>query len=135
MRPLHSFLLVACTAVFAGCPAPVPPELSAIEQRIFAPSCTFSSCHSVQGHAGQLVLVPGRSFGDLVGKPCARSEAQARGLLRVAPGDLLRSFLFTKLQDPLDPALGDRMPLHGAPLEESERAAIAEWIRLGALDN
>ena len=56
--------------VLTGCPGPVPPHLSAIESQIFAPNCTFSSCHSTFGSAAHLSLVQGKSFANLVNLGC-----------------------------------------------------------------
>jgi hypothetical protein len=129
--PVRLFVLV----VLAGCAGPVPPHLSAIEDRIFAPNCTFSSCHSAFGQAAHLVLVRGRSRASLVDQPSDKPEALEEGLLRVKPGDPDHSFLVMKLRDPLAAKYGDRMPQHQAPLENSDLAAITEWIRLGAKDD
>ena len=120
------------TVLLAACAPPVATNLSTIEQRVFAPNCTFSSCHSTQGRAGQLVLEPGKSFGNLVGQRPEQKAAAEEGLLRVAPGDLLHSFLLVKLRDPMDRKYGDRMPQHQAPLDAEDLGAIEGWIRLGA---
>ena len=116
----------------AGCPGPVPPQLSAIEDRIFAPNCTFSSCHSTIAAAAHLSLAQGQSFANLVNQPCDSDAGTQDGYLRVVPGDLEHSFLILKLRDPLDPRYGDRMPQHQAPLDGSDVGAIEEWIRRGA---
>ena len=127
LRALALLLAAACTN-------PVPPRLSAIEQRIFAPNCAFSSCHSVFGAAGALVLAPGRSFAQLVSHSCAQDAARAEGLLRVVPGDPAHSFLLMKLHT-IDPKYGDRMPQNALPLDDSDLSSIEEWIREGAQDN
>lgn len=124
----------SCLLLIA-CDPPVPPKLSAIEQRIFQPNCTFSSCHSELGQAGTMVLEPGKSFANLVGQQSAQTAAHAEGLLRVAPGDVAHSFIVIKLTDPMDPKYGDRMPQHQAPLDGADLGTIEEWIRLGAHDD
>lgn len=127
-----------CAAALLGLACggpPVPPRLSAIEQQIFAPNCTFSSCHSSDGHAGNLVLTPGRSRLSLVGRLADRKEAAADGLLRVSPGDPGHSFLVVKLCNPIDPRYGDRMPQGSPQLEARDRKSIERWIEQGALDN
>lgn len=49
----------------------------------------------------------------------------------VVPGDPLTSGLFDKVNcDP--PALGERMPLDGAPLTPAEQGLIYDWIAQGA---
>ena len=116
----------------AACAEAVPPRLSAIEQRIFAPNCNFSACHSAAGNAGQLVLERGRSFAQLVSHACDQDGARGDGLLRVVPGDPAHSFLVVKLHDPLDPRYGDRMPQKEPPLDARDLASIEQWIRLGA---
>jgi hypothetical protein len=131
MRPwLLLSVLFACSSS-----EPVPPRLSAIEQRIFVPNCTFSSCHSSAGHAGGLVLEPGKSFASLVQQACQQDAALQAKLLRVAPGDPARSFLILKLRDPLDPAYGARMPQGSPALDGTDLASIEEWIRRGAAND
>lgn len=124
--------LLFAALVLCACAGPVPPRLPEIEQAIFAPNCTFSSCHSVAGHAGNLVLTPGRAFASLVQHACEQKSAAADGYLRVVPGDLARSFLVLKLSAHLDPRYGERMPRQSSKLPDPDLAAIQEWIRLGA---
>ena len=123
--------------LLCGCPqpAPVPPHLSAIQQRIFAPNCTFSSCHSTFGHAGNLNLEAGKAFKALVGVSPDNAAAAAEGYLRVAPGDAAHSFLLLKLRDPVPRQYGDRMPQHETPVDDADLASLKEWIALGALDD
>ena len=113
----------------------MPPHLSAIESQIFAPNCTFSSCHSTFGSAAHLSLVQGKSFASPVNHPCDADVANEDGLKRVVPFDLEHSFLVKKLHDPLDPRYGDRMPQHQAPLDSGDIASIEEWVRRGAQDD
>lgn len=127
-------LLLLCAAAACGSD-PVPPRLSAIEQRIFAPGCAFSSCHSQAAHAGGLILEPGRSFASLVRQSCQQDSAARAGLLRVVPGDPAHSFLITKLRDPVDSAYGARMPEGNLPLEQADLASIEQWIQRGAQDD
>ena len=118
--------------LLSGCSGSVPPRLSAIEERIFAPNCTFSSCHSTFGAAAHLSLVPGKSFASLVSQPCDNESGTQDGYQRVVPGDVERSFLVLKLRTSLDPRHGDRMPQNQPPLDGSDVASIEEWIRRGA---
>jgi hypothetical protein len=122
-------------ALLCGCPGPVAPRLSAIQERIFTPSCTFSSCHSLEGHEGQLVLVSGRSFAQLVNAPAAQDAAAAAALVRVVPGQPEQSFLVLKLRPHLPAAYGKQMPDASGLLDDDARAAIEEWIRRGANDD
>ena len=119
----------------AGCPGPPQPKLSAIEEQVFTPSCTFSSCHSAGGHAGSLVLVRGRAFAQLVGAPASQDSAAAEGLLRVVPGQPDQSFLVTKLRRGLPARYGLHMPNGQGQIDDGELAAIVEWIRHGAADD
>src|SRR5262249_42419001 len=117
--------------LFVGCPGPIPPRLSALQERIFTPSCTFSTCHSAQGHEGDLVLVAGRSFAQLVNAPAYQDAAAAAHLLRVVPGQPEQSFLVLKLRPHLPAAYGKQMPDASGLLDADARAAIEEWIRRG----
>jgi hypothetical protein len=113
---------------------PVPPQLSAIQARIFTPNCTFSSCHSDPGAGGDLTLTPGKSFAQLVSHACDLAQANNDGYLRVAPGDPAHSFLLLKLHS-IDPKYGGRMPQDAPALSDAEIASIQEWIVEGAQDN
>lgn len=53
---------------------------------------------------------------------------------RVFPGDSTLSFVFDKISKPA-PLCGQRMPLLGPPLEESEQDTIQDWIDQGARHN
>ena len=125
----------ALAAGLAGCPGPIPPRLSALQERLFTPSCTFSSCHSASGHAGELVLERPGSHQQLVGAAPAQEQAAREGLLRVAPGDPDRSFLVIKLQKGMPARYGKHMPDTNGQLGDDELAAVVEWIRRGALDD
>jgi len=130
-------LKAALLLVVAACAAPeppVPPQLSAIEERIFVPNCTFSSCHGEGGAGGSLTLTPGQAFAQLVSHACNDAQARADGLLRVAPGDPAHSFLFLKLHA-IDLKYGGRMPQDAPPLSDAQIASIEQWIAEGAQDN
>jgi hypothetical protein len=123
-------LAVACESP----PPPVPPHLSAIQQRIFGPNCTFSSCHADPGPGGNLTLTSGKSFAQLVSHGCDLAQARTDGFLRVAPGDPAHSFLLLKLHS-VDPKYGGRMPQDAPALRDSEIASIEQWILNGAPDD
>jgi hypothetical protein len=129
---LRRFLWLALVA--CGSPPPVPPRLSDIEQRIFAPNCTFSSCHADSGAGGNLALTAGRAYQQLVSHASDQQQARADGLLRVAPGDPAHSFLLLKLHV-IDPKYGDRMPQKAPPLSDQDIASIEQWIADGAQDD
>jgi hypothetical protein len=128
-------LACALAAAVAGCPDPVAPRLSAIEARVFAPSCTFSSCHSADGHAGDLVLEAGKARAQLVGHAAAQEAAAREGLLRVVAGQPEQSFLLVKLRAGTPERYGRHMPDTGGQLDADVLDAIAEWIRRGANDD
>lgn len=111
---------------FAAC-APAP-QLSTVEQQVFARSCAFSSCHSASASpAGGLNLV-GSTYERLV----SVKSTLAPDKQRVVPSDPAGSFLFEKISQD-KPSTGKRMP-PGQPLAEDEIAMIRGWIEAGAED-
>ena len=111
------------------------PTLSAIQVEVFTPKCSLASCHSVDFHAGGLVLVEGMSHVSLA-EPAVQSCAANEGLMRVSPGMPEASFLWVKLQPGLDSCYGGLMPAGsstGLPAQELD--AIRDWIDAGALDD
>ena len=125
-----SYVLLVLAALLAGCPDPVPPQLFAIQERVFTPSCAFSSCHSSAGHAGELVLERGASFAQLVGR-----QSSQFALARVAAGQPDQSLLVIKLRPGTPAGLGEHMPRTGGQIDDDALAAIVEWIRRGAPDD
>jgi len=127
---------IACVAAMTGCPAdPIEPRLSALQERIFTPSCTFSACHSAAGHEGQLVLERGQAHAQLVGQPAVQEQAALERLVRVVAGNPDASFLLLKLQPRLPAKYGKHMPDAAGQLDGDQLEAIAEWIRRGANDD
>lgn len=104
----------------------IEPRLSVIEQRVFQPSCTFSSCHGPESPKAALNLT-GSTHGQLVN----RASSQAQGRVLVIPTDPDGSYLMEKLIDET-PAAGSRMPYESSPLPEEKIAAVRRWIELGA---
>ena len=131
MRLAALLFAAACGAA----EVPVPPHLSAIQSRIFAPNCTFSSCHADPGAGGNLTLTAGKSFAQLVSHQCDLAEARADGFLRVAPGDPAHSFLLAKLHGVNPARYGARMPQDAPALSDSQIASIEQWIANGAPDD
>ena len=116
----------------AGCgegasPEPIPATLSAIEDRIFTPNCTFSSCHGASAQQG--LSLTGRTHGALVGV----AAGEAPSMVRVAAGDPAGSYLLHKIEDAM-PTSGVRMP-PDQPLPASKIDAIRAWIAAGAQDD
>ncbi|HYC56773.1 MAG TPA: hypothetical protein VEL28_17715 [Candidatus Binatia bacterium] len=99
-----------------------------IRQQIFTQSCALSGCHDSESHAGDLILLAGAAYGNLVGVTPSNAAAESDGLLRVTPGDPDMSLLFHKLGDDLNPAYGSEMPAEGADLDPALIEIIRLWI-------
>ncbi|HMA92610.1 MAG TPA: hypothetical protein VKP30_07985 [Polyangiaceae bacterium] len=106
----------------------IEPKLQAIEQKVFAQSCTFSSCHGTDSPKQGLSLVA-PTHAALVGK--ASNEVSGRVL--VVPFDAEQSYLYEKLTKD-QPASGARMPFASEALSGEQLAAIKLWIENGALE-
>jgi hypothetical protein len=143
---VQQVVLAAALAVgAAGCdeklsdvagPTPdLEPTLSSIQREIF--NTTDSSgrvaciqCHSDNGRitAGNLVLLEGRSYTQLVG----RTSSFRPGAVLVVPNDPDGSYLIHKLEGRGD-IIGERMPRTTGPfLTEGQISIIRRWIELGA---
>jgi len=129
-------IIAAVNSVLSGCPATptatptLPATLDAIQANIFSPRCALPSCHDAATQVENLDLSAGHAYAQLVGVSPVTGAAQARGLLRVDPGNPNNSFLLIKLTGPplLSADEGLRMPETGAPLNDGEIAVISEWI-------
>lgn len=122
-----------------GTPAPTPtpppnreiladPSFSTTIQEIFERnSCATSSCHG-SSRSANLDLRAGTSYGELVDV-----QATLESFLLVAPGDPEDSYLVIKLEG--RQAVGSRMPLVGAALDEIDLTNIRNWIAQGAKNN
>jgi hypothetical protein len=142
---VRQVVLVAALAAAAGCdeklsdvagPTPdLEPTLSSIQREIF--NTTDSSgrqscvgCHTDSGRtpAGNLVLLEGRSYGQLV----SRASSFKAGAVLVIPNDPDGSYLIHKLEG-RSGIIGQRMPRTGGPfLTEGQVRIIRRWIELGA---
>jgi hypothetical protein len=112
------------------------PRFSVLQEEIFTPKCTLSSCHSVTFHAGELVLEPAQAHAALTEGVVFQAAASAEGMQRVVAGDAAASFLWLKLQRDLDPKYGTTMPqASGEGLPEEDLAAIEQWIEAGAAND
>lgn len=105
--------------------------LAAIQSEIFNQSCVSGSCHNLIARAGNLALVDGASYGQLVGVAADNFAAHQAGLSRVTPFQPDVSFLLIKLTNPTQ-AEGSRMPLSAAPLSAAQIDMIRQWIANGA---
>jgi hypothetical protein len=129
-------------------PAPIEPRLSALQARIFTPSCSLASCHGTTA-AGRLSLKAGDSYGALVnvrafarygcGDAGVDGDGGTLSMLRVVPGDPDHSFLMEKVDhdDAYLSAMcrGRSMPEANPMMGEVYRTAIREWIAQGAQNN
>ncbi len=133
---------------FAEQPAPVPPQcedtvgvyesaspptLAEVQQRVFGPWCSFSSCHGFGG-AGGLNLLGDAARDELIDMPTSADTDTAR----VVPGDPDASYLYRLLSEcePRD----DRgtsvrhMPVSAPTLLDPELVGLVRaWIEAGAL--
>ena len=119
----------------AGPTPDLEPTLSSIQREIF--NTTDSSgrvaciqCHTDNGRVqtGNLVLLEGRSYNQLVG----RASSLKPGAVLVVPNDPDGSYLIQKLEGRSD-IIGQRMPRTGGPfLTDGQIRIIRRWIELGA---
>jgi hypothetical protein len=131
---------VACTWVLSACAGEGPPPVSAnssldaIQQSIFNVSCLLAGCHNASDRSGDMVLVEGQSYSNLVNVIPSNDAARSAGFRRVVPLDLARSFLLIKLTGGpnLDPRYGSPMPKIGGPLSAADIDRIRNWILAGA---
>jgi hypothetical protein len=97
-----------------------------INRQIFTQSCALSGCHDSENHEGNLILLSGASYSNLVNVTADDTEAASDMLKRVTPGDPSMSFLYLKITDDLLPTYGDSMP-KGKPALNAE---LIELVRL-----
>jgi hypothetical protein len=114
-------------------PSPTPTQslFTRIQQTIFNPTCLDMFCHTTEFAAGNLVLVEGQSYGQLVNVLSDNIAARDAGLLRVEPDVPDDSFLVIKLTNPTRPQ-GGRMPLGKPALPAADLELIRAWIASGA---
>jgi hypothetical protein len=106
-------------------PAPAPASMfQEIQDTIFTPICT--ACHAGANAPRGLRLDAGNSFALLVNTPSVEVPA----LLRVNPGNPDESYLVQKISGTA--AVGERMPLGGAPLPQDRIDLVRSWIAAGA---
>lgn len=106
---------------------------AAIQQQIFNQSCIGGGCHNLVSRAGNLALVEGVSYSQLVNHTCDNSVAQNQGLTRVEPFAPSASFLLIKVTNP-STGEGGLMPLNATALSQAQVAMIRDWITAGALE-
>lgn len=113
----------------------IDSTLPQIQATIFNTTCLGLGCHEGATPAGEQSLVPGESYGQLVGVTPMNAAAVQDGLLRVTAGSPDKSFLMTKLTLPtvFDLRYGSRMPLGKPVLSADQIEQIRAWILRGAL--
>lgn len=92
--------------------------------------CSAGSCHGAAGGQAGLELTSSASanYDELVDVP-----ATSEDFLRVQPGNAPDSYLVIKLEG--RQAVGGRMPLNAAPLDNIDLTNIRNWIDNGAPNN
>lgn len=124
-----------CRDANPAVPPDGPATLSRIRDTIFAPACTFSSCHGMSAVAGLDLLAT-----DLHGELLGHTLLADVGDPLVAPGDPEGSHLYQRLArcEPVDDGGNPltHMP-YNAPflLSDPDVALVREWIAAGALDD
>lgn len=104
------------------------PSFASVVQEIFERrGCTQAGCHNNATVSG-LTLARGASYAALVNVRAANEP-----IVRVIPGNADGSYLVIKLEG--RQAVGARMPLVGAPLDEIDLTNIKNWINQGAKNN
>ncbi|MFN8345885.1 MAG: hypothetical protein U0X91_12810 [Spirosomataceae bacterium] len=112
-----------------------------IQTQIFDKSCATSGCHASEQDAAfkqhGLILTGKVSYDNLVNKLPKNFAAQSDSLRLVMPGNVAKSFLFTKLNCSAASLLpgrqyGNPMPLGANGLSVGEIEFIRKWIESGA---
>jgi hypothetical protein len=121
--------------VFCTDAMPLAPTFANV-QRLFTSTCT--TCHTT---GVDLVLLPGQSYANLVGRMAPNytdpvTDESCGGLL-VAPGNPSASYLYQKVSSDA-PCAGVRMPRTdigtSVTLPACEQALVHDWIAAGAPD-
>ncbi|HEY2773889.1 MAG TPA: hypothetical protein VGK20_07540 [Candidatus Binatia bacterium] len=106
-----------------------------ISQQVFAQTCAVAGCHDSNSHTGNLILLPGSAYSNLVGvTPDNPSASMDSSLHRVTPGDPSKSFLYLKITGNLLPDYGVQMPKDKPALDPSLIEMIRLWI-IGDMTN
>jgi len=112
-----------------------------IQTQIFDKSCATSGCHASEQDASfkqhGLILTSNVSYDNLFNKLPKNPAAQSDSLRLITPGNVAKSFLFTKLNCSAASLLsgkqyGNPMPLGANGLSVGEIDFVRKWIESGA---
>jgi len=134
-----SFLMPSCKKNTGTTDAAKKDTWSIIQDKILTPSCATSGCHSSTTDATysqhNLVLSANVAFDNLIDKPSKNIAANADGIVRIKPGDYLKSLLYHKTDCQAghhSANYGATMPLGGTYLSIGQIEFIKQWIIKGA---
>jgi hypothetical protein len=127
-----------CLALIGCDDVPVPQNFTDINNQVIQRTCAkFSTCHSPTGAsaAGNMNLQVD-PYNTLVNHDPNNAKALSLGMLRVDPGNVANSFMYTKLTllvatDPMTD-FGDPMPDKNERLPDPQLQGIRDWIARGA---
>jgi hypothetical protein len=140
-----ALLLIACSGYGSGysygygnpqpSPTPVGNTWTDVYASVISQRC--APCHTTAGgigvSSGHLDMTSqAAAYANLVNVAAAGSACAGKGV-RVMPGAASSSVLYLKVAAPVP--CGGQMPLGGAPLPQSDVAAIGGWINAGAGNN
>lgn len=99
-----------------------------IRKQVFAQSCAISACHDSESHTGDLILLSGAAYSNLVGVTPFNSSAALDGVDRVTPGDENLSLLYLKIAGDVPTGYGSAMPYNAPSLDPALVELIRKWI-------
>ena len=102
-------------------------------QPIFTNSCAISNCHAGGSPSIGMNLSAGQAYQNIVNVPAV----ELAGMDRITPGEPDSSYLVHKIQGTqLDVGgTGQRMPLIGCCLSQTQIETILAWVEAGAENN
>jgi hypothetical protein len=134
-----SFLITACKKNTGTNNVVKKDTWVIIQEKIFNPSCAISGCHASATDATysqhNLILSADVAFDNLINKVSKNTAANADGIVRVKPGDYLKSLLYHKTDCQAghhSANYGSTMPLGGTYLSLGQIEFIKQWIIKGA---
>jgi hypothetical protein len=98
---------------------------------------TCVGCHVAGGLFPSIDLTSQASaYSSLFSKDSSTAaNAKCGGRKLVTPGNCDTSLLYEKLAATTPAVCGDRMPQGGAPIAETDRQTLCDWIKAGAMQN